>query len=375
MTTSRYVVIGAGLVGSSAAWALAERGHEVTLVERDRPAGRSGSSHGSARILRYTYPDAFYARLMVDARLRWHELERQARRRLVTQTGGLDFGVERDPAQLAGVLASAGVEHELLPLAQARTRWPQFAFDTDVLWHPAAAVADVETSVRAMVSLAQGYGAQVLTSWPVARVERSGAGHRVVSSTGEAIEAEKVVVAAGGWLPELLGSLGLPTKFLGALPPLEVRQEQIFHFPYRDPGAGWPTLIQGDHGFVSYSLPGGRDADFRGHKVALFNNGRVIGSGGHQDQVVDPAARAQIVAYVGRYFPGLVPEPYAETTCLFTNTPDEEFVIDEVDGITIVSPCSGHGAKFAPLTGELAADLASGVRRPPQRFQPCSSGS
>ena len=80
------------------------------------------------------------------------------------------------------------------------------------------------------------------------------------------------------------------------------------------------------------------------------------------------------MAYVTRYFPGLVPEPYAETTCLFTNTPDEEFVIDEVDGITIVSPCSGHGAKFAPLTGEMAADLASGVRRPPQRFQPGSSG-
>src|SRR5436305_1199801 len=115
MTSSQYVVIGAGLVGSSAAWALAERGHEVTLVERDQPAGRSGSSHGSARILRYTYPDVFYARLMVDARLRWDELERQARRRLVTQTGGLDFGVDRDPAQLAEVLASAGVEHELLP--------------------------------------------------------------------------------------------------------------------------------------------------------------------------------------------------------------------------------------------------------------------
>src|SRR4051794_7181195 len=253
MTTSQYVVIGAGLVGSATAWALAERGHEVTLVERDRPAGRSGSSHGSARILRYTYPDVFYAQLMVEARLRWDELERQAQRRLVTQTGGLDFGFERDPGQLAGVLSAAGVEHELMSAAAARTRWPQFSFDTDVLWHPAAAVADVENAVQAMVSLAQGFGAQLLTSWPVVRVERAGSGHRVVSLTGEVIDAEKVVVAAGGWLPELLGSLGLPAKFLDALPRIEVRQEQIFHFPYRDPAVAWPTLIQGDHGFVSYS--------------------------------------------------------------------------------------------------------------------------
>ncbi len=368
MTTSQYVVIGAGLAGSATAWALAERGHEVTLVERDEPAGRHGSSHGSARILRYTYPDPFYTGLMVQARLRWDELERQARQQLVVQTGGLDFGVDRDPVQLAGVLAEHDVEHELLSAAGAAARWPGFAFDTDVLWHPAAAVADVETSVRAMVSLAAGFGAQVLTSWLVARVERSGAGHRVISAHGDVIEAEKVVVSAGGWLPHLLGSLGLPAGFLSALPPLEVRQEQIFHFPYREV-ADWPTLIHADHDYVSYSLPGGRDAEFRGQKVAFFNNGRVIGSGGQQDQVVDPAARAEIVAYVARYFPGLVPEPYAETTCLFTNTPDEELIIDEVDGITLLSPCPGHGAKFAPLTGEIAADLTSGERRPPQRFQ------
>ena len=71
-----------------------------------------------------------------------------------------------------------------------------------------------------------------------------------------------------------------------------------------------------------------------------------------------------MVDYVRRYLPGLDPEPYAETTCLFTNTPNEDFIIDRVDNLTILSPCSGHGAKFAPLIGQWAADLATGAGRP-----------
>ena len=73
--------------------------------------------------------------------------------------------------------------------------------------------------------------------------------------------------------------------------------------------------------------------------------------------------------HVRHYLPGLHPEPYAETTCLFTSTPDEDFLIDGVDGITLVSPCSGHGAKFAPLIGDMAADVATGTGRAPERFR------
>ena len=85
-------------------------------------------------------------------------------------------------------------------------------------------------------------------------------------------------------------------------------------------------------------------------------------------QAVDAANRARVTDYVGRYLPGLVPEPYAETTCLFTNTPTEDFIIDRAENITVLSPCSGHGAKFAPLLGRLAADLATGIGRVPELF-------
>ena len=123
----------------------------------------------------------------------------------------------------------------------------------------------------------------------------------------------------------------------------------------------WPTFIHKREGWQAYGLPGGRDAGFRGQKVAQYNGGKILPSAAEQDGQIDPDNRRRVIEYVAKYLPGLVPEPYAETTCLFTNTPTEDFILDRADGITILSPCSGHGAKFAPLIGRLAADLATGA--------------
>ncbi|MCU1567954.1 MAG: Sarcosine oxidase, partial [Pseudarthrobacter sp.] len=162
-------------------------------------------------------------------------------------------------------------------------------------------------------------------------------------------------------------------------------QEQAFHFTYRDsdggaasggtgPGAaGWPTFIHKAADIQAYGLPGGRDAGFAGQKVAKYNGGKLIPSAFEQTGEVDPANRRRVVDYVRRYLPGLDPEPYAETTCLFTNTPTEDFVIDRAENLTVLSPCSGHGAKFAPLIGQWAADLATGTGTVPGRFRAASS--
>lgn len=370
-----YVVVGAGLVGAATAWQLARRGHEVTVLERRAPANAEGSSHGSARIFRYGYADPFYAQMVVDARREWRELERLSGERLFTRTGSLDAGAARDPAALAEVFAKVGVDHELLTGAEAAARWPRFRFgEGDVLWHPAAGVVDAEASVTAMLRLARAEGARVETGRPVSSVERAGGGHRIVGPDGRAEEAEKVVVAAGGWLPDLLGGLPLPDSFLSAFPPLQVMQENAYHFPYRDaPEEPWPTFIHKESDALVYGLPGGRDAGLpdgrSGQKVAEFNGGRPIRSAAAQTGAIDPANRERIVAYVRRALPGVVPEPYAETTCLFTNTPTEDFVVAGADGITVASPCSGHGAKFAPLLGRIIAEAASGERPPPDRFR------
>lgn len=378
--SSDYVVVGAGLAGAATAWQLAARGHQVTLLERAVPAAHDGSSHGSARIFRYAYPDAFYTRAVLESKALWDGLASAAGTELITPFGAVDYGPERNPRLLASVLAGEGIEYELLSAAEARTRWPQIAFDTEVLWHPGAGVIDAETSVNAMVALAVRHGAKVATGWSLDSVERVGAGYRLHSATGETLDAGNVVISAGGWLPGLLESLPLPAGFLAGLPEISVRQEHAFHFKYRDhdggagPGAApWPTFIHKASDIQAYGLPGGRDAGFAGQKVAEYNGGKLIPSAADQTGLVDPANRARVVDYVRRYVPGLDPKPYAETTCLFTNTPNEDFLIDRADNLTIVSPCSGHGAKFAPLIGGWAADLATGAGPVPDRFRSASS--
>ncbi|MFT7711613.1 FAD-dependent oxidoreductase [Clavibacter tessellarius] len=370
---AHHVVIGAGLAGAATAWQLASRGHEVTVLERDRPASMRGSSHGSARILRYAYADPFYVRLMRDARVLWDRLERTTGARIVTPTGSVDSGLVRRPAELARVLERVGIDHELMSARAAEDRWPALSFDSDVLWHPAAGVVDAEVAVRTMLDLAVAHGAVVREGWTAASVERVGAGFRVTSDDGRHVDGDSVVVGAGGWLPELLAALPLPRAALDRIPPLRVRQEQVFHFPYRrspyvdgPPAPPVPTSIHMDERMQVYALPGGRDVEGRGHKVAEFDGGRVIPSAAHQDGRVDPANRARVVDWARRNLPGVDPVPYAETTCLFTSTPSEDFVIDRMEGITIVSPCSGHGAKFAPLIGSLAADAATGERVEPR---------
>ncbi|PPG27587.1 FAD-dependent oxidoreductase [Pseudoclavibacter sp. RFBB5] len=370
------IVIGAGLAGAAAAWQLAERGHHVTVLERTTPANEHGSSHGSARIFRYAYPEQTYTDLVVRSKAGWDQLQRTTGTQLIRPTGALDHGDIRNPTGLATVLEAAGVEHELLSAGEARARWPQFRFETDVLWHPGAGVLDAGGTVDAMLAAASATGRlEVRTSWPVARVERRGAGYRVHSAAGEIAEADAIVVAAGGWLPALLGELSLPSAFLDQFPALEVRQEQAYHFPYREAGdAGadadpWPTFIFKSRELQTYGLPGGRDADWRGQKVAQFNGGKVIDSALGQDGVVDAANRRALVAYAEAFLPGVEPEPYAETTCLFTTTPTEDFVIDRVDNLVVVSACSGHGGKFAPLLGELAADVLTGAGSVPAEFR------
>ena len=290
-------------------------------------------------------------------------------RELITRTGCLDFGIIRDPRALARILDRADVEHELLDPAAARSRWPQIMVDTETLWHPAAGVIDAESAVWAMVDQAVRHRARLLTGWELATISTTSTGYRLTAADGTTLDAEKIVVSVGGWLPHLLADLPLPAAFRAALPPFQVRQEQAYHFPYRDEATDWPTFIHGSSTMLNYGLPGGRDAGFRGQKLAEFNGGPDISSAVHQTGTIDPANRAKLVDYVTRFVPGLLPEPYAETTCLFTNTPTEDFLIDGVDGVILVSACSGHGAKFAPLIGDIAADVATGSAAALARFR------
>lgn len=362
MRQSQFVVMGAGLSGAATAWWLATSGYEVTVVEQQPTvAGALGSSHGSARIFRYPYPSATYVQLVGRSAPLWQELEHASGQTLLTPTGGLDFGAGRDPEHLAAILQAEGVDYQLFSPSAAAGHWPQFSFDTAVLWQPDAAVIDAERAVQTMMDLATAAGAELLTSWTLDRVEQANGHYTVHSEDGDQIQAAGVIVATGGWVSQALRRLPLPSAFLQRLPEFSVTQEQAFHFPYAEGAAelAWPTFGHFTDQLEVYGLPGGRDAGFAGQKVAEFAGGKPLASAADQDGTVSPANRQRLIDYTTRHLPGLVPEPYAETTCLFTTTPSQDFLLERWEGITVVSPCSGHGAKFAPLIGALSSSIAT----------------
>jgi sarcosine oxidase len=357
------VVVGAGLMGAATAWAATQRGASVLVLEQFEPHHARGSSHGSARIVRRAYGDLLYTQLTGAAFELWREVQLQSGTTLLRPLGGLDFGRQRDVHAVAAHLADAGVQHELLDASEAERRWPGMRFDGSVVFHAQAGTMDAQGAVDALLALAARSGARVRFAAPVRALTTHGDERVEVMLDDEVVGARRVVVAAGGWVAPLLGASI-------ELPPLRVTQQQIAHFARLDQDApAWPSVIHEGAQRV-YHLAGGRDGgagDDR--KIGLHDWGPQT-SADARDGRVDPKGTQALVEYVTQWLPGLDPTPRGETTCLYTSTPSEDFLLDRVGPVVVCSACSGHGAKFAPLVGTLCADLALGAGATvPARFR------
>ena len=161
-TRADLIIVAPSLAGAAAAWAASARGLDVVVLEAFGPGHRNGSSHGSARIFRRAYPDPLYVRLTGVAEERWRQLEDESGERLLTLTGGIDFGAVRDPRLLHKVLSGCGVPAELLAPAAAAERWPQFDFAGAgaVMFHADCGVLDPDRAMPAMLALATSHGAE-----------------------------------------------------------------------------------------------------------------------------------------------------------------------------------------------------------------------
>ncbi len=355
------IVAGLGGMGSAAAYHLAGRGRRVLGLERHTPAHDRGSSHGQSRIIRQAYFEgAAYVPLLFRAYELWERLERETGRELMSLVGGLMIG-PRDGALVSGSVASAdehGLPYEILESPELKRRYPIFESDPNVvaLFEERAGFVRPEASVQAHLDRAAALGADLrfgegITSW-----EATASGVRVETERGS-YEAERLVVSAGAWAPKLLADLGLP---------LEVTRQILFWFR---PEGGVETyrpervpiwIYEPDDGNMFYGFPAvdGEESV----KAAFFRadgkpaDPETVDRQVHEDEV------GYIRGYLARHVPSLNGEFVAAKTCMYTNTPDENFVISthpEHPQVAIAAGFSGHGYKFCGVVGEILADLAT----------------
>jgi len=348
------VVVGLGGMGAAAAWRLSRTGRSVVALEQFGPGHDRGSSHGAVRIFRVAYRDRRYVDLARRALPLWRELEEESGQVLLEQVGQLDHGDAAAVGEVAHHLRAAGLAVEELTPGAAEERWPGMRFGEAVAFSPDGGRCFADRTVAAAVAAATARGAEVHYDTPVEPVEVRG-DLACVRTGDQEWTTPLVVVAAGAWVDQVVGgSVGLP--------PLVVEADQPSHFRPTDPSAAWPSFLHHSPetagpaglGFAAYGL------ETPGTGVKVGGYGTVAPTDPDRRTPPDPARTAQLVEYVEEWFPGLDPEPLDTTSCLFTSTADEHFVIDRRGPLVVCSPCSGHGFKFVPAVGDVVVDLAEG---------------
>ncbi|MCW3100494.1 MAG: Sarcosine oxidase [Chthonomonadaceae bacterium] len=361
----RVVIVGVGGVGAMAAWRLAQDGHEVIALERFRIDHDLGSSYGDSRIVRRVYPDPLYTALMADSYALWSELDALRiaygiETPLVNWCGGIFFGPQSDPqiAAAQSALDASQVPYQRLSAPDCAERFPAFRFDAEevALFEPSMGFARASHCVRTAVEIARKLGAQIHEETVVAGIEAEGSGVVVTTESGEKFRADRLLIAAGAWTQPLLASLGV------SLPLVVTRQVVVHLEPNRQPEdfaiGRLPVWI--DAGANVYGFPhivGGQP----GVRVSQHDHGEATAP----DRVDRSIAAADLDAvrrYAHRRFEGLSERVAYAKVCLYTNTPDSDFVIDTVPGLpvaTFISACSGHGFKFTPLLGKIASALVT----------------
>ena len=355
------IVIGLGGMGSAIAYHLARRGHRVLGLDRFAPPHDRGSSHGRSRIIRQAYyEDPVYVPLVLRAYELWQALARDAGEELLVETGGLMIGAP-DSEIVAGSTESArqhGLAYRMLSPEDVGRWFPAFRLEPHevAVYEEAAGVLFPERCVAAHLRLAQKAGAELRLEEAVESWVAGESSVSVRTSQGR-YQAERLVLAAGAWNPDLLD---LPL-------PLQVeRQVSVWFRPAERPEwfeANFPVFVwdlDGQRAF--YGLPG---LQGEGIKVGFHHGGQV----GHPDRLpreVTPADVEPLREVLRRRLPLLDGEPERAAVCFYTNSPDHHFVVGphpRHPRVVIAGGFSGHGFKFCPVIGEAVADLVDGKER------------
>lgn len=359
------IVLGVGSMGSSTCYYLAKQGYRVLGLEQFDIPHDQGSHAGQSRIIRKAYfehPD--YVPLLERAYKNWKEIESISGSQIYFPTGLLYAGKSQDDL-IKGVRDSAGkynLKVESLSAPETKDRFPQFQIPEgyDVLFEPDAGFVTPERAILLYVEQAIQLGANIHTKEKAISWTKKGEIITVVTNK-ESYTCKKLIITAGPWagnlIPGFSNQLKVTRQVIAWVNPKELTSFQLGQFPC------WMIDDHTQHGmYYGFPvLPVGKFGGPIGLKVALHYPGQVT----NPDQVDRKTSKEDekiLIQALNKFLPKGYSSTHVMKTCLYTNTPDENFVIDFLPGydnqVVIASGFSGHGFKFVSVVGEIMADLA-----------------
>jgi sarcosine oxidase len=363
------IVCGLGAMGSAAGYQLAKRGNKVLGLDRFSPPHDNGSSHGESRIIRQAIAEGDeYVPLVLRSYELWREIEKETGKKLLTITGGLTLESQNSEAVMHGrpdfldqAIRCAGkftIRHEIFDTADIKNRFPQFAVtDERAYFEYETGFLRPELCIEAQLQLARKHGAVIQTDESVVSVESRADSEVSVTTTRGAYCAEKVIVSAGPWIGGFL-----PPAFAGLF---KVSRQVMYWFDIREdcrsmfapprlPIFIWIFGKGGEFGFYGFPTLDGKTIKIASEQFTkLADPDRMVRAVGMEE------GQSMYKDYVQGRLPGISDRCEAAASCLYTVTPDSNFVIDvhpDNDRIIIASPCSGHGFKHSAAIGEVLAE-------------------
>jgi sarcosine oxidase len=352
-----YIVLGLGGFGSAAAYWLARTaGREVLGLEQFELGHVRGESQDHSRIIRLSYHTPEYVRLAQHAYATWREVERDSGERLVLRTGGLDLGPLVSAIPLSNYsesMATAGVPFESLDADEIMRRWPPFRLTDDIhgLYQAESGIVMAAKANAVHQQLARAHGAQLRERTRISGIHADG-GEIRLDIDGVAHRCRRLVITAGAWSNHVLDAFDLQL-------PLTVTQEQVTYFASPDlpqfAPERFPIWIWMDdpcfYGFPVFGEAGVKAGQDAGGKEVTAES---------RSFEPDQDALGRVKAFLKRCLPGALGPIIYTKTCLYTLTPDRDFVLDLVPGHSeaVIAIGGGHGFKFASLIGRILAQLA-----------------
>ena len=365
MHDAEVVVVGLGTIGSATLYHLARRGVAAIGLEQYRLGHAFGSSHGHSRAFRIFYHDPLYVEMARASIPLWRELENRSGQQLLTLKGSLIFAQEGNPAfnQNVQVMQSVQQPYQLLTAAEVNGRFPvlQIPENSIACFTPQAGFINATRSVQAHLSQARQLGATVQEQVQLSELDLDGPRPVLHTSNGQ-YRCERLVLTPGPWATSILAQLALP---------LQVTRQQKFYFQPRRPAAyqpeHLPVFADDDRSYYGFPCTG------PGLKVADDNDGEMV-SPDKIDRALDLQKRDELQTWLEMIMPAIDISYVEGSTCMYTVTPDRDFLIGshpKNQNVLVGAGFSGHGFKFSTLVGHILAELATDgtTSHPIERFR------